>query len=126
MEQGAQPPTPATGVEAESGIYVYSIIECAQPRTFGRIGIGGRGNDVATVAGAVGGAVVGHEIEKGNRVPDAYRIRVRMDNGSYESFTQDSANDLRVGDHARIENERVYRYSENARAYRYDNRGNRY
>jgi Gas vesicle synthesis protein GvpL/GvpF len=49
LEQGAQPPTPATGVEAESGIYVYSIIECAQPRTFGRIGIGGRGNDVYTV-----------------------------------------------------------------------------
>ena len=44
----ASPPT-APGSEAESGIYVYSIIECAQPRTFGRLGIGGRGDDVYTV-----------------------------------------------------------------------------
>ena len=87
---------------------------------------GGRGNDVATVAGAVGGAVVGHEIEKGNRSEDAYRIRVRMDNGDYQTVTQDSANDLRVGDRARVENDRVYRYSENDRGYRNDNRGNRY
>src|ERR1700736_1143214 len=30
-------------------MYVYSIIECAEPRPFGRIGIGGRGNGVYTV-----------------------------------------------------------------------------
>src|SRR5205085_9113388 len=30
-------------------MYVYSIIECAHPRTFGKIGIGGRGDDVYTV-----------------------------------------------------------------------------
>src|SRR5436190_3636411 len=35
--------------QSESGIYVYSIIECEEPRTFGRIGIGGRGDDVYTV-----------------------------------------------------------------------------
>src|SRR5438309_11146718 len=34
---------------AESAVYVYSIIECEQPRTFGKIGIGGRGVDVYTV-----------------------------------------------------------------------------
>jgi hypothetical protein len=33
----------------ESGIYVYSIIECAAPRSFGKIGIGGRSDDVYTV-----------------------------------------------------------------------------
>jgi outer membrane lipoprotein SlyB len=87
---------------------------------------GGRGNDVATVAGAVGGAVVGHEIEKSNRSADAYRIRVRMDNGSYQTVTQGSNGDLRVGDRARVENDRVYRYSENDRGNRNDNRGNRY
>jgi outer membrane lipoprotein SlyB len=86
----------------------------------------GRGNDAATVVGALGGAVVGHEIEKGNRSQDAYRIRVRMDNGGYQTVTQDSASDLRVGDHARVENDRVYRYNENDRGYRNDNRGNRY
>lgn len=87
---------------------------------------GGRGNGLATVAGAVGGAVVGHEIEKGNRSQDAYRIRVRMENGSYQTVTQDSVNELRVGDRARVENDRVYRYSENDRGYSNDNRGNRY
>ena len=86
----------------------------------------GRGNDAATVAGAVGGAVVGHEIEKRNRSQDTYRIRVRMDNGGYQTVTQDSTGDLRVGDRARVENDRVYRYNENDRSYRNDNRGNRY
>jgi outer membrane lipoprotein SlyB len=86
----------------------------------------GRGNDAATVAGGIGGAVVGHEIEKSNRAQDIYRIRVRMDNGGYQTVDQESANDLRVGDRARLENDRVYRYNENDRSYRYDNRGNRY
>ena len=45
----ARIPTDPPGSEAESGIYVYSIIECAEPRTFGKIGIGGRGDDVYTV-----------------------------------------------------------------------------
>src|SRR5258705_2984405 len=42
-----QPPSdkPASG----EGIYVYCIIESAEPRSFGKIGIGGRGDDVFTV-----------------------------------------------------------------------------
>jgi gas vesicle protein len=42
-----QPPSdkPATG----EGIYVYCIIESAEPRSFGKIGIGGRADDVYTV-----------------------------------------------------------------------------
>jgi hypothetical protein len=35
--------------EAEDGIYVYSIIECLEPRTFGKLGIGSRGDEVYTV-----------------------------------------------------------------------------
>jgi hypothetical protein len=31
------------------GVYVYSIVESAEPRTFGKIGIGGRGDEVFTV-----------------------------------------------------------------------------
>jgi outer membrane lipoprotein SlyB len=70
----------------------------------------GTGNTVATVAGAVGGAVVGHEIGKGNPDPDTYRLRIRFDNGNYQTVTQASIGDLRVGDSVRIENGRVYRY----------------
>ncbi len=71
---------------------------------------GGTGNSVATVAGAVGGAVVGHEIGKGNADRDAYRLRIRFDNGNYQTVTQASIGDLRVGDSVRIENGRAYRY----------------
>src|SRR2546428_13409351 len=42
--------TSTTGEQGtSSGVYVYSIIECADPRTFGKIGIGGRGDGVDTI-----------------------------------------------------------------------------
>lgn len=74
-----------------------------------QIGSGG-GRTAATVAGAVGGAVVGNKIEEqrgGTR--DSYQISVRMDNGDYRIFTQDSVADLRVGSRARVIDGRVYR-----------------
>lgn len=71
----------------------------------------GTGKDVATVAGVVGGAMAGHQIEKSNRQQqDAYRIRVRLDNGGYQTVTLQSIGDLRIGDRVRIENDRVSRY----------------
>lgn len=72
---------------------------------------GGSGKTAATVAGTVGGAVVGHQIEQRNRAQArAYQIGVRLDNGSYQTITQESAADLNVGNRVRIENGRVYRY----------------
>ncbi len=41
-------PTDA-GAKSAEGIYVYCIIEVAEPRTFGKIGIGGRGDEVYTI-----------------------------------------------------------------------------
>ena len=38
----------ASGAE-ETGVYVYNVIEAEEPRTFGNIGIGGRGDEVYTV-----------------------------------------------------------------------------
>ncbi|MFC3108620.1 glycine zipper 2TM domain-containing protein [Undibacterium arcticum] len=71
----------------------------------------GSGRTAATVAGAVGGAVVGNQIEKSRTAPSqAYQIRVRLDNGSYQTVAQDDVGDLRVGNRVRIENNRVYRY----------------
>lgn len=70
---------------------------------------GGRGQTAATVAGAVGGAIAGHEIEKRRRQNDeTFRIGVRMDNGGYQTVTQDDVTDLRTGDRVRVENGRVY------------------
>jgi len=71
----------------------------------------GTGQDVATAAGVVGGAVVGHQIEKSNKQQqNVYRIRVRLDNGGYQSVTLQSIGDLRVGDRVRVENNNVSRY----------------
>jgi len=71
----------------------------------------GTGKDVATVAGVVGGAMAGHQIEKSTKQQqDAYRIRVRLDNGGYQTVTLQSIGDLRVGDRVRVENDRVSRY----------------
>jgi outer membrane lipoprotein SlyB len=73
---------------------------------------GGTGKTVATIAGVVGGALAGNQIEHGNRgqSQDMYQIRVRLDNGSYQTLVQDSIADLRIGNRVRIEGDRVYRY----------------
>src|SRR5688500_3961095 len=51
------PPLPARTTDAASdgaaassaGIYVYHVIETAEPRSFGNIGMGGRGDEVFTI-----------------------------------------------------------------------------
>ena len=71
----------------------------------------GRGNTAATIAGAVGGAVVGNQVEQRNRQGGtAYQIGVRLDNGTYQTFTQESIGDMNIGNRVRIDNGRVYRY----------------
>jgi outer membrane lipoprotein SlyB len=72
---------------------------------------GGTGKTVATVAGAAGGAYVGHELEnKQPQTVDAYRIIARMDNGTYQSTMQSTDSGFRVGDRVRIENGIMQRY----------------
>jgi len=59
----------------------------------------------------VGGALAGNEIERntgGKR--EAYQIGIRLNNGGYQTFTQDTIADLRVGDWVRVENGRISRY----------------
>lgn len=71
---------------------------------------GGSGRAVATAAGVVGGAVVGNQVDKNRRSEDMYVVGVRLDNGAYQTYTQESVNDLRVGNRVRIDSGRVYRY----------------
>jgi hypothetical protein len=53
---------------------------------------GGDGKKIATAAGAVGGAVIGHQVEKDrSRTLVGYRIEVRMDDGSTRTQPQTSA-----------------------------------
>ncbi|NMM26117.1 MAG: glycine zipper 2TM domain-containing protein [Glaciimonas sp.] len=73
---------------------------------------GGTGRTVATIAGVVGGAMAGNQIEQNNRAQtrDMYQIRVRLNNGGYQTINQDSIADLRIGNRVRIEGNRIYRY----------------
>lgn len=64
---------------------------------------GGNGRKLATVAGAIGGAYAGHQIEKNTRATSRYEIRVVFDDGSHRTFTQDSPPVWRPGDRVRIE-----------------------
>ena len=70
----------------------------------------GSGRAAATVGGAVLGGVAGHKVEEAirNRGGTGYRLRVRMDDGTYQTFTQEQHDNLRVGDRVRVENGRVW------------------
>jgi outer membrane lipoprotein SlyB len=69
---------------------------------------GGAGNALATFAGAVGGALVGNNIQHAN-ASDRYRVSVRLDSGARIELTEVGEGELRVGDRVRVVNNRVYR-----------------
>ncbi len=94
---------------SSSGINAGAVIGGVVGAVAGNQVCGGRGNTLATVAGAVGGAAIGSTIESQNAA-QMYNIQVRLDNGNYETITQKgSVADLRVGDRVRIENGQAYR-----------------
>ena len=64
---------------------------------------GGRGKDLATVAGAVGGALAGNAIEKNRKASTNYQVRVRLDDGSFRTITVNSATSVQAGDRVRVE-----------------------
>lgn len=70
---------------------------------------GGRGRDVATVAGAAGGAYVGHQTERSMKSATRYRVDVRMDSGKRRTFTYASAPGYRVGDPVTVKSGRMMR-----------------
>ncbi|MGE0356138.1 MAG: glycine zipper 2TM domain-containing protein [Burkholderiales bacterium] len=68
---------------------------------------GGRGKDVATVAGALGGALVGNEIEKNRASVTAWDVRVRLEDGTNKVVRYTSEPSWRVGDKVRVEEGRI-------------------
>lgn len=73
----------------------------------------GDGNTAATVLGAAGGAYAGHQIEKNNNTQqsvNAYKFTVRMENGSYLAVVQTTNPDIRVGDRVQLDNGVLRRY----------------
>src|SRR5262245_11268060 len=70
----------------------------------------GSGNTAATIAGAAGGAFAGNQIQQRTRGPnEAFRVTVRMDDGSFRTITQENITDLRTGDRVRVDGDYVQR-----------------
>ena len=65
---------------------------------------GGSGKDIATIAGAAGGAYAGHQIEKSTKKTMRYDISVRMDDGTSTVITQPTEPSYRVGDKVKLVN----------------------
>lgn len=73
----------------------------------------GSGRALATTAGAVGGAVAGHQIEGRNSTPEetyeAWRIHIRMNDGSMRTYDVSDTGDLRTGDRVRVDGNQISR-----------------
>ncbi len=72
---------------------------------------GGRGRTAATVAGVIGGALIGRAMEqnmnRGN--VDHYRVTVQFDDGSVRSFDYAQAPNVQIGDRVRADGNQLYR-----------------
>ena len=66
-----------------------------------QIGSGG-GRAAATVAGAAGGAYAGTQVEKHVNKSVQYQVRVRMEDGSYRTFTDPSRPGFAAGQKVRV------------------------
>lgn len=99
-----------SGGIANSGVGAGTIIGGVVGGVLGNQVGKGTGNTVATVAGVAGGALIGHEIDKNRQSKNpTYAVRVRLNNGDFQTLNLDNVGDLRVGDRVRIENNRLYR-----------------
>src|SRR5437879_4446273 len=65
---------------------------------------GGRGKDVATVLGALGGGLAGNQIEKNAKKTKEYQIFVRYEDGTKGLFTQPTPPSWRIGDKVKVIN----------------------
>lgn len=100
------PQAPSTGIGA--GAVVGGVVGGLLGRQVGS----GTGQDLATVAGVVGGALIGNAIQN-NQMPataqQVYRVTVRQDNGVSRTFDYAEQPNVRVGDRVRVENNQLYR-----------------
>ena len=64
----------------------------------------GKGNTAATIVGAVGGGVAGHQVEKQVRADKQSQITVRFEDGSLRTVDQEGGSRWQVGDRVRLSN----------------------
>jgi len=62
----------------------------------------GRGKDVATILGAIGGSFAGNQIEKTAKKTKEYQIWVRYENGTKGLFVQPTPPSWRIGDKVKV------------------------
>jgi len=62
----------------------------------------GRGNTVATVAGAAGGAYVGNKVEQNKKKKSYYSVTIKLDNGKTKTVTSSSAPTVKEGERVKI------------------------
>jgi outer membrane lipoprotein SlyB len=72
---------------------------------------GGSGRALATVAGVVGGALIGRSIEQNTQRGgvDHYRVTVQFDDGSVRAFDYAQAPNVQIGDRVRADGNQLYR-----------------
>ncbi len=68
---------------------------------------GGTGKKITTVAGAVGGAFAGHQIEKEVKATKSYEITIRLDDGSIQVVNTSTASSWQAGDKVKIVEGRI-------------------
>ena len=92
-------------VPRQQGLGLGTLAGAAVGGVLGNQVGGGSGRAVTTAAGAAGGAYVGHEIEKRRRAGDQiYKVTIRMDDGTTQSFAQEAAPSVKQGDRVMITN----------------------
>ncbi|MEO8674882.1 MAG: glycine zipper 2TM domain-containing protein [Casimicrobiaceae bacterium] len=62
----------------------------------------GRGNTVATVAGAAGGAYVGNKVEQNRNTKSQWSVGIKMDSGQQRTFIYSNAPTVREGDRVKL------------------------
>jgi len=62
----------------------------------------GRGNTVATIAGAAGGAYVGNEVEKNKNKKSYWSVAIRMDSGQNRTFTYSNQPTVHEGERVKL------------------------
>ncbi len=62
----------------------------------------GRGNTVATVAGAAGGAYVGNKVEKNQKKTAYWSVSLKMDGGQARTFTYSSKPAVKEGERVKL------------------------
>lgn len=98
VESAREVSTPAqgSGVGAVGGAVVGGVL--------GHQVGGGRGRDLATVLGAVGGAFAGNHIEGQVKATHSYEVVVRLDDGTTRTLHQSEQTSVRPGDRVKIVN----------------------